>query len=235
MLTKYSLRCLIIVGLASFSLAAQQEYPHSFGMQTPNIATDSNSEPALQHRNPRYELSYGDTLEVSFALTPEFDQTVVVEPDGYITLPAVGDLHIQGDTVPEATEAIRNAYLKLLHDPIVTIQLKDFQKPFFIAVGEVGHPGKYELRGDTTVIEAVAIAGGFTDASKHSQVFIFHRVSNDWAAVQKLDLKRMLNSRNLHEDTLLQPGDMVYVPKNMLMKISRYIPVSSLGTYYSAP
>ncbi len=95
---------------------------------------------------------------------------VTVQPDGFITLLGVGDLHVEGQTVPDVTESIRTAYAKTLHSPILTVRLIDFEKPYFIAGGEVGHPGKFELRGNTTLTQAVAIAGGFTESSKHSQV-----------------------------------------------------------------
>jgi len=107
----------------------------------------------------------------------------------------------------------------------------DFEKPYFIVGGEVGHPGKFELRGDTTTTQAVAIAGGFTESAKHSQVWLFRRVSNDWVETQRLDLKKMLKNGNLQEDAHLRPGDMLYVPKNALSKMKHFIPVTTLGTY----
>src|SRR6516162_2544746 len=99
----------------------------------------------LERRNPRYRLGEGDVLELSFPFSSEFNQTITVQPDGYITLRGVGDLHVQGLTVPQLTETVRNAYAGILHDPVVTIDLKDFQKPYFTALGQVGHPGKFEL------------------------------------------------------------------------------------------
>jgi polysaccharide biosynthesis/export protein len=189
--------------------------------------------PALQHRNPRYQLCKDDVLELNFPLTPEFNQTVSVQPDGYISLAAAGDIHLEGQTIPEVKESIRTAYATILHDPIITVHLKEFEKPYFIVGGEIGHPGKYDLRGDTTVIQAVAIGGGFTESSKHSQVWLFRRVSNDWVETRKLDVKKMLSAGKLSEDLHLRPGDMLYVPKSTLGKIRRYIPVASTGTYFN--
>jgi polysaccharide export outer membrane protein len=174
-----------------------------------------------------------DVLQLNFALTPDLNQTVTVQPDGYITLQGVGDLHVEGQTIPDVTESIRLAYAKTLHNPIITVRLMDFEKPYFIVGGEVGHPGKFELRGDTTMTQAVAIAGGFTESAKHSQVWLFRRVSDDWAETQQLDLKKMLKSGNLREDAHLRPGDMLYVPKNTFSKMKHFIPVTTLGTYFN--
>jgi len=189
------------------------------------------AQPSLQSRNPRYRLCESDVFDLDFDLTPEFNQTVTVQPDGYITLRGIGDVHIAGQTVPEATESIRQAYSKILHDPVIIVALTDFNKPYFVVSGQVGKPGKYDLRGDTTVSEAVAIAGGFSDNAKHSQVLLFRRVSNDWVEVKKLDLKQMLQAANLSEDLHLLPGDMLFVPKNRVSKVRPWIPYPSLGMY----
>ncbi len=188
--------------------------------------------PPLQRRNPRYQVRTSDVLDLNFPFSPEFNQTVTVQPDGYITLHAVGDLQVEGLTVPELTQMLRTAYGKILHEPVVTVELKDFEKPYFIAGGEVAHPGKYDLRGDTTLTEAVAIAGGFTENSKHSQVLLFRRVSKDWVEVKKLNVKKMLYAANLGEDLHLRPGDMLFVPKNAVSKIKRFMPTQSLGLYF---
>ena len=189
--------------------------------------------PELHRRNPRYQLCKDDVLQLTFLLTPEFSQTVTVQPDGFITLLGVGDLHVEGQTIPEVTQSIQTAYEKKLHNPMLTVRLLDFEKPYFIAGGQVGHPGKFELRGDTTLLQAVEIAGGFTEASKHSQVWLFRRISNDWVETKQFDLKRMLKSGDLSEDAHLRPGDMLYVPQNAFSKIKRFIPVATVGTYFN--
>jgi len=188
---------------------------------------------ALKQRNPRYQLCKSDVLELDLPMTPEFNQTVTVQPDGYIMLLGAGDLHVEGQTIPELIESVRAAYHGMLHDPVIAVHVKDFEKPYFIAGGEVGHPGKYELRGDITAVEAVSIAGGFTESSKHSEVWLFRRVSNDWVETKELNIKKMLNAGNLSEDLHLHPGDMLYVPKSTLGKIRRYLPVASLGSYFN--
>jgi polysaccharide biosynthesis/export protein len=187
--------------------------------------------PELQRRDPRYIIGNGDVLDLQFQFTPEFDQTVTVQPDGFITLKEVGDLHIQGETMPQVRSNLQAAYSKILSNPVVSIQLKDFQKPYFLAFGEVGHPGKYDLRGDTTVTAALAMAGGLNSESKHSEVLLFRRVNDRWSSVTKLDIKHMLKTRNLEEDVALHPGDMLYVPQNTISKIKAYIPNPSMGMY----
>ena len=84
-------------------------------------ATIDENGPAIRNRNSRYRIHPSDTLELTFMATPEFDQTITVQPDGYITLRDVGDLLAAGHTLPELTEAIKTAYSKILHDPVISV------------------------------------------------------------------------------------------------------------------
>lgn len=196
---------------------------------------DGTGNPALgRERRPLYRFTRSDLLEINFAFTPEFNQSVSVQPDGFISLKEVGHIVAEGRTAPELEQAIAEAYGRTLHDPEVTVVLKDFEHPYFIASGEVGHPGKYELRGETTVSGAVAIAGGFTQQSKHSQVVLFRRVSADLVESHVLNVKQMLKQRSLDEDPYLQPGDYIFVPRSLISKIMRFMPATSLGMYSSA-
>ncbi|MGA8150802.1 MAG: polysaccharide biosynthesis/export family protein [Terriglobales bacterium] len=196
-------------------------------------ASSSGSGPQLHPRDSRYRIAPGDTFDLNFDLTPEFNQLLVaVQPDGFVTLRGVGDIKVQGQTVPELTETVRMAYSKILNNPIISIVLKDFQKPYFVADGQVGKPGKYDLRGDVTLTEAIAIAGGFTDASKHSQVLLFRRVDDQWMSAQIINVKQMEKQGNLHEDPFVRPGDMLFVPKNTFSKIKPLIPSAGIFKSY---
>jgi len=200
-----------------------------------SASADNPAGPELHERYPRYQLRKGDTFDLDMAFSPEFNQTVAVQPDGFVTLKGVGSVHVEGQTVPELTRTLKTAYATILHDPVITIALKDFEKPYFIAAGQVARPGKYELRSDLTITEAVAIAGGFNEKSKHSQVVLYRPVPGGGFDAKVLNVKKLLASRNLSEDLRLQPGDLVYVPQNTFSKIRPYIPTPStgVGAYYN--
>jgi polysaccharide export outer membrane protein len=199
------------------------------GKRNPNLGG-----PALTgERRPLYRLRKSDVIEIKFTFSPEFDQTLTVEPDGFVSLRSVGNIFAEGLMLTELRDALINSYQSALRDPEVSVVLKDFEKPYFVAAGQVGRPGKYELRAPTTTTEAVAVAGGFTDASKHSQVVLFHRVSDGVVETHVLNLKAMLASRNLEEDPELKPGDMLFVPQNRISKIRKFLPASSLSTFFT--
>lgn len=233
---KYSIIAFAALILTIASLAAAQDnaVPSDKPDSSSQVSTTSaNATPGLHERNPRYKLRKGDTFDLDFALSPEFNQTVAVEPDGYVTLKGVESTFVEGQTMPELTKTVKAAYAKVLHNPVIAIALKDFEKPYFIASGQVSRPGKYDLRSDLTVTEAVAIAGGFNDKAKHSQVVLFRPVPSGGYEAKLLNVKKLLASRNLSEDVHLQPGDMVYVPQSAMSKIRPYLPTSSMGAYYN--
>jgi polysaccharide export outer membrane protein len=194
-----------------------------------NSASSVPSDSSFSQRYPRYQLRPGDSFDLNFEFTPELNQTVSVQPDGYVALRDVGDIYVNGKTVPEVTALLKGAYGKVVVKPSLVIILKDFDKPYFIADGQVGRPGKYDLRGDTTVVQAIAIAGGFREAAKHSQVVRFRRVSDSWVEATLVDVKKMEKQRNLAEDLHLHPGDMLFVPKNRLSKVMQFMPSSNMS------
>jgi polysaccharide biosynthesis/export protein len=193
--------------------------------------TNTKSAPQLQTRNPRYTIRSADTFDINFELSPEFNQSVTVQPDGFISLKSVGDVYVAGQTVPELTQTLRTSYGKILNDPLISVVLKDFEKPYFTASGQLNHPGKYELRGNVTLTEAIAMAGGFNGDAKHSQVLLFRRVNDQWLEAKMFNVKQMMKAGNLGEDPTLRPGDQLFVPKNALSKIKPFIPNSGVGAY----
>ena len=223
----------ILLGGGAAILQAQgaQTAPAS-NLEPANTAapeTATSSEPQLEQRYPRYIIQRQDVLKLSFPLSPEMNQTVTVQPDGYITLQNAGGLHAQGLTVPELVDALKKAYASVLHDPIVNVDLDNFQKPFFTASGQVGKPGKYVLRSDITVAEALAIAGGMTPEAK-TQIFLFHKTSSGWVETRKVNMKDILRGKNVNEDASIKPGDMIYVPEKFIANFKKYVPYS-FGTY----
>jgi polysaccharide export outer membrane protein len=225
----------LLMLLMSFAMtaglaAAQQQIVAEANRQSEMTAAPS-SDKNFQERRPRYKLQAGDVFDLAFELNPEFNQTASVQPDGFVTLRGIGDVAVKGQTVPELTETLRKDYSKILNDPLISVVLKDFEKPYVVVDGQVGHPGKYDLRGDVTLTEAIAIAGGFLDTAKHSQVLLFRRASEGWYSAETFDVKKMEKTGNLREDPTLHAGDMLFIPKNRFSKIRTFIPSSSMGAF----
>src|SRR5436190_18389002 len=155
----------------------------------------------------RYRLQPGDVLEVQFRYSPEFNQTVTVQPDGYVSLEIGGDIKVAGMTVEQARLAILKKASARLQDPVAAVILKEFQRPYFVVAGEVAAPGKIEMRERVTAIQAIMLAGGLKEGAKASQVVVFRKLNSDLAEVKLLNLKSIRRTSDLENDLTLQPGD----------------------------
>jgi protein involved in polysaccharide export with SLBB domain len=178
----------------------------------------------LMYANSRYRLGADDVVSFRFPHAPEFNQTVRIEPDGFVNLAGVGDVRIEGLTVAELAESVQLAYSKIVQDPTVIVEIQDFTRPYFLVLGQVNRPGKYDLRGYTSATEALASAGGLKDTARYSQVLLFRHASHDWYEVKPLDFKQLLRGHDFEEDAEVRPGDMLFVPQNLLSKLKRFIP-----------
>ena len=226
------IRLLVVLAASCVLCLGQNDKAPTAAPPAAEAAKSTASTPGFNDRNPRYRLMPGDTFDLNFDLSPEFNQpAVAVQPDGYVTLRSVGDIKVSGQTVAEVRETVKTAYSKILNNPPVSVVMKDFEKPYFVADGQVAKPGKYEMHGTTTVTQAIAVAGGFQSSAKHSQVVLFRRVDDQWTEAKIINVKEMENKRDLREDLTLHPGDMLWVPKSKMAKMDRFIPNTSMGAY----
>jgi len=177
------------------------------------------------HQRPRYTLHTGDVISLDYRFTPEFNQTVTVQPDGYVDLDIVGNIKVAGLTVNEIHDQIVSLASSRLNHPDLTITLKDFQSPYVVVAGEVEKPGKFDLR--------VMLAGGFKDSAKDTKVFLFRHINGDMAEVRQLNLHNIKRTADLEQDSELQPGDMLLVTRNKLEHLSRFMKASNLGVYFN--
>lgn len=182
----------------------------------------------LVRRGAPYRLRQGDVLGLSFQLCPEFNQDVTVQPDGEISPRGVTPINVEGQSLDEVTKSLTRTYTSIMREPVIAVALKDFEKPYFIAAGEVAKPGKYDLRSSMTITEAVAIAGGFDKDAKHSQVVLFRPVGDETFQSRVIDVKKLLAERDLNLDAHVLPGDVLYVPKSKMSMVRPYLPSTNV-------
>jgi polysaccharide export outer membrane protein len=199
---------------------------------TPACPSATAQSGSFAERDARYRLEPTDVLEVHYRYTPEFDQTVTVQPDGFISLQIAGDIKAQALTVEQVKAAILERSNERLEKPEITVTLKEFNKPYIVVGGEVEHPGRFEMRGSVTAIEAIAMAGGFKTASaKHSHVILYRRAGPDLAKTEVLNLKAATSVSGTEPLPDLRPGDVLVVPQNRVSKVERYVKWASLNLY----
>ena len=184
------------------------------------------------HERPRYQIQPGDVVELHYRFTPEFNQTITVQPDGHAELNVIGDVKLSDLTVDQARDTIVARAKETLNNPDLNVVLKDFQHPYVVVAGEVNSPGKIELREHTSAVQAVMLAGGFKQDAKTKRILVFRRINNDTAEVKQLDLHHLSKTSDMEKDFQLSPGDMLLVQRDNLEKVSRYVKVLNLGMYF---
>jgi protein involved in polysaccharide export with SLBB domain len=232
-LTVLSLVFALLVGVSTGLKGSSPQAPST--SQPPPDSTGSAQPVGPPSVMDRYRLRQGDTLDLIFPFVPTFNQTVTVQPDGYVALRVVGEVHVEGQTLPELQTTLRARHAAILRDPTMTIALRDFEKPYFIATGEVERPGKYDLRGETTVAQGLALAGGLRDRARRSQVLVFRATAAGGVEAKELNLKRILSQGHLESDLRLNPGDMIFVPKSRVPSSSVYLTMLSMLPWLIRP
>lgn len=156
-----------------------------------------------------YRLGPEDVIEVFVANENDFTVTAIVRPDGKITAKMIGEIVASGKTAKELESEIQTKYREYLENPKVNVVVKEVNSPKVSIFGEVKKPDVYPIKQKTTVLGAIALAGGFTEFAKQDEV----RVIRNGSARQqqfKLDLKSMLRGKDQNV-FYIEPGDTVYV------------------------
>ena len=218
-----------IIALLAISVGASA--PASGQSQTRSRQAGSAPTLGAFGNEERYLLHAGDVLDIQYRYTPEFNQTVTVQPDGFISLEIGGDVKVSGRNLEQVRNVILTKARTRLASPELIVVLKEFQKPYVVVAGEVAQPGKLEMRERLTALQAVLLAGGFKDSAKSSQILVFRKLNADTAEVKVLNFKELKRTSDLENDLTLQAGDMILVPRNRLSKIERYVRIASLATF----
>ena len=157
-----------------------------------------------------YRVGVDDELAISVWHEPEFSQTVVVRPDGMITLPLLNDIKIAGLSTEELRALVTEKLKTVVNDPQVTIIVKTIRSLKVFLVGAVGKQGMYPLTSGLTVLELVTQGGGLGPFAKSGSIYILRTVNGKQARIA-FNYKKALQGKG--EDPVLQSGDMVVVPQ----------------------
>jgi protein involved in polysaccharide export with SLBB domain len=174
--------------------------------------------PAAQDAS--YRIQPGDELDIGFYLSPEFDDDVVVRPDGKIGLPVVGEVNARGLTPAQLAAELDQLYSHELRNPSAVVRVDSSPGRMVYVTGEVGHPGAVQLQSGMTALQAITAAGGMTDNAGPSNVVLLRRDGCGKVHGERLDLGRAMKVKNNNEaDAALLPTDTVIVPRSGIAQL----------------
>ncbi len=158
-----------------------------------------------------YLIQPGDQLQIDVWHEEELRRELVVRPDGGISFPLVGDLIVQGTTPVQLTEVITRKLSRYIPDPVVTVTVAQASGNRLYVIGEVARPGEFPMSRPVTVLQALAMAGGFTPYAKRSDIKVL-RGHGSRQTVLPFDYSAVASGENLQQNIELKPGDVVLVP-----------------------
>jgi polysaccharide export outer membrane protein len=168
---------------------------------------------------PEYRIAPGDVLQVFVWREPELSREVRVRPDGYVSIPLLGDVFTVAKTPKGLAAELGQALAQFVNSPVVTITLANSSTLRFYVVGEVQKPGEFPLLGRTTVMQALALAGGFREYAKTEELKLLRQELSVTAGTPKtreivlaINYKAIAQGQNLHQNFALKPGDVIVVP-----------------------
>ncbi|RII27117.1 MAG: sugar transporter [Geobacter sp.] len=170
-----------------------------------------------------YHLQIGDQLDIKFFYHPELNDSVTVRPDGRISLQLVQELKVVGLTPQQLTEKLTKAYSAELEKPSIAVIVKAFNAQRVFVDGEVYKPGLVSMIGPLTVLQSISQGGGLKDTAKADEVIVIRRVGENKVTSMVVNLKLVLDGTEIRQDILLQPNDIVYVPKSTIADVNVWV------------
>jgi len=181
-----------------------------------NVAAETSttsSEPeSVADPSHSYVIGNGDLLAVNVWNEPDFKQSIPVRPDGKISLPLIGGIQAAGLTPQELQSAIAAKLNAYIHHPTVTVVVQQINSRNFNILGRVTKPGTYPLSTSMTVLDAIALAGGFQDFAKQKDIYVLRHKAHGGEDRFSFNYKNVIKGKHMDQNITLEPHDTVVVP-----------------------
>jgi len=184
-----------------------------------NVQTSIVQTPAMTP----YVIRPGDELDIKFFYNPELNETVTVRPDGKISLQLVDEKHAAGLTPAKLDKLLSEEYARELKMPVLTVIVRSFSAQRIYVGGEVNRQGLINLPHGMTILQAVFEAGGLKDTARPEETIVIRKGPDNRPLPVRLDLSAAFYGKGNGADFLLQPTDIVYVPKSPIARANQFV------------
>lgn len=177
---------------------------------------------ATRAERKEYIIDEEDVLGISVWEWGDLTTDAIVRPDGKISFPLVGDVQAEGLTLTELDEELTVRLKEYIMSPEVSVVIRKFGGKKVIILGEVSNPGVYRATGKHTMMEVIALAGGFTDHAFSSSVILI-RGDLRKPYARRINLAKVLKRGDLAENISVQPEDIIYVPRTFIGNLNYFL------------
>jgi polysaccharide export outer membrane protein len=203
----------------ALDLLSQERAVPGVGVVQPEVKVE---QPEVKGPVVEYVIGQADTLYISIWQNPDLDQEVIVRPDGMVSFPLAGDIPAAGLTISQFDRELTERLKEYIKYPEVSISIKKLGGKKVIVLGQVDKPGVYSVTGARTILEAIGLAGGFTnDAVSSSVVLIRGGFTNPEA--KRINLTKAIDRGDLRLNVALESEDIVFVPKKFIANLNYFL------------
>ncbi|MEP6958280.1 MAG: polysaccharide biosynthesis/export family protein [Nitrospirota bacterium] len=173
-------------------------------------------EPRVYETPGGFLLGAEDLLEITVWKNLELSRIIAIRPDGFISMPIIGDIQAAGITTETLAQRIAERYKEYIHIPSVSVNVKELNSYSVYVIGEVAKPGKYQLKSYVTVLQAISLAGGFTNFASKNKLQVVRVVDNGGHRRQELHIPLryddLVSGGGEPGNIVLHSGDTVVAP-----------------------
>ncbi len=189
-------------------LAAESSSPSGTDSAKPDSSVSS---PIRRDLFSEYRIGEQDLLTITVWREPELSGTVMVRPDGKVTLPLLNDVHASGLTPDELKASLTEKLGPFVNAPQVTVAVREINSRKVFIIGQVGHEGSYRINSTTTVLQIIAEAGGLRDFANRKGIYVLRSLNG---SQQRLNFNydNVIRGKDSRANILLRPGDTIVVP-----------------------
>jgi polysaccharide biosynthesis/export protein len=210
----WAVACLLAVLLAAGCSNVQTVKPDGDGSApTAGVSSAASAKPAtgsLPVEGPMYKLGPEDQVRVSVWENRELTLDLVVRPDGKISMPLIQDVTAEGATSAELAALIQQKLTAYIKDPQVSVIVLQVNAPKYFVMGSVARPGTYSLRSETSILQALALAGGFTQFASPRGIKLIRNAGGK-QEVRRINYYDVIDAEG-EGNFLLKSGDTIVVP-----------------------
>jgi polysaccharide biosynthesis/export protein len=209
-----NLQITMVVVLVSIGLFAQSDHPAGQAPTGDTSKSTGDHGTAIKSAasDDSYVIGANDVLAINVWKEPEVSRSVPVRSDGKISLPLVGELQASGQTPRQLEEEISKRLQSYISEPEVTVIVTDSKSQKVNILGMVVKPGAYLLTSSTSVLDAIAMAGGFKDFAKQKSIYVLRQAPDGTQKRIPFNYKEVIKGKNPDQNIRLLPGDTVVVP-----------------------
>ena len=210
--------CFSILYSPSVAFSQGREYERVRAVTVP-----AGERPLIGEEPSEYYIAAGDTIEVFVWREPDLTRDVAIRPDGKLSYPLIGTIKAAGFTIEQLQNEIKERLSEYIRYPEVTVSVKEFAGNKIVILGAINYPGIYTYSGTMTVLEAIAMAGDFSDEGKRESVIVVSDNLTEHPKVRRVNVFRVMRKGTSKRDILLKPNDLVYIPRRFISDFNRFL------------